>query len=107
MQSPNPRYHFLYLPTTLGADWLFVAGRRYWETFRPLTISTLDLLAYVPPNEAAVVTLMLRRDFAAEVLTEVQTRFPRLTLDPLVYDLPEELQLTLDARAARNQRFGL
>lgn len=84
-----------------------MAARRYWEAFRPLTINTLDLLTYVPPNESAVVTLVLRRDFAAEVVTDMQTRFPRLILDPLVYDVVEELQLTLDARAARNQRFGV
>jgi hypothetical protein len=32
---------------------------------------------------------------------------PDVTLDPLVYDDPADLRLTLEARAALNQRFGV
>lgn len=100
-------FHFLYVPPALGADWLLVAARRYWELFRPIVIDKLDLIDYTPPDTDVALTIVTRRDMAAQVVDEVAKRFPNIRLDPLVYDVPADLQLTLDGRAAYHQRFGI
>jgi hypothetical protein len=102
-----PFYHFLYVPPALGADWLLVAARRYWELFRPIVIDKLDLIDYTPPDTDIALTIVARRDMAAQVVDEVAKRFPHIRLDPLVYDVPADLQLTLDGRATYQQRFGI
>lgn len=104
---PTPDYHFLYIDPTLGVDWLFVAARRYWECFRPLVITSFDLVSYVPPQRSIAITTLARRDLAKKVASDVKKNFPHAFHDPLVYDYVEEMKLTLDGRADLQQRFGV
>lgn len=106
---PTPEYHFLYLDPVLGADWLFVAARRYWDRFRPMVISDLDLVSnvYVPDKRLIAITALARRDLAPKIADDIKKRFPKAIYDPLVYDLVDELRLTLDGRADYQQRFGI
>ena len=106
--TPVPRfdYHFLYLGPGMSGDWLFIAARNYWLTFRPDVILTLDLIAYVPPRRRIAITSLARRDTAKMVRDDITKRFPKAYYDPLVYDYLNDMQLTLDGRAALNQRFG-
>jgi hypothetical protein len=100
-------YHFLYINAALGANWLFVAARRYWAQFQPIVIDNLDLVSYVPSKSTATITILARRDLAPKLMADVKKRFPRATVDPLVYDTVEDMKLTLDGRADLQQRFGV
>ncbi len=106
---PTPDYHFLYIDSPLGADWLFVAARRYWERFRPMVIVSLDLVGYVyvPEKRLIAITTLARRDRAKIVADDVKKLYPKALHDPLVYDYVEEMKLTLDGRAEYQQRFGV
>jgi hypothetical protein len=104
---PTPDYHFLYIDPALGADWLFVAARRYWERFRPMVVTSFDLVSYVPPQRSIAITTLARRDLAKKVASDVKKNFPHAFHDPLVYDYIEEMKLTLDGRADLQQRFGV
>jgi hypothetical protein len=97
----------LYVDPSLGADWFYVAARRYWQRFQPVVISSLDLLTLVPQGRLVAVTTLARRDFAKKLADDIRKRFPTMIHDPLVYDSPAELQLTLDGRVDYYQRFGL
>lgn len=103
----TPDYHFLYVPPPLGADWLFLAARQYWDRFHPIVIDNLDLIDYAPPESAVAITILARRDFAVQVIDEIRRRFPGAYHDPLVYDVPTDLRLTLDGRVTFAQRFGV
>lgn len=107
MQQGRADYHILYVPPELSAEWLLVAARRYWLTFRPIVLSAPDLLALLPARATLNLTVIARRDFAAALLDDLGKRVPRARLDPLVYDSYHELQMTLDGRAALRQRFGV
>jgi len=100
-------YHFLYIDAALGPEWLFAASRRYWTAFHPIVVSTLDVIDLIPARSSLVITILARRDLAQALIDTVTKRFPRAKRDPLVYDVPADLQLTLDGRADYNQRFGL
>lgn len=110
MTSPTPvprfDYYFLYLGSGMSGDWLFIAARNYWLTFRPNVILTLDLVVFVPPRRSVAITSLARRDTAPTIRSDIAKRFPTAYHDPLVYDFLDEMQLTLDGRAALNQRFG-
>ena len=104
---PTVDYHFLYIDPALNADWLFTAARRYWERFRPIVVTSYDLITYLPAGRSFAITTLARRDFAKKLADDVRKNFPRAYHDPLVYDFVEEMQLTLDGRAALQQRFGI
>jgi hypothetical protein len=103
----RPNYHFIYLDKSLSPDWIFIAARRYWEKFRPILIADLDVVALVPAGRTIAITSLSRRDMAPIVDNLIRQRFPRVRYDPLVYDVLEDLQLTLDGRVDYNQRFGI
>jgi hypothetical protein len=100
-------YHFVYLDPALSSEWFFVAARRYWDKFRPIVAAKLDLIDHVPARRTLAITLLTRRDLAPQTLAQIKARFPNALLDPLVYDVPDDMQLTLDGRAALDQRFGV
>lgn len=108
----NPDFHFLLFAPGLES-WVFQAARRYWATFRPILYSMqapddVQLVAYtVGGSREIAVTLAMRRDTAPAIRAAVAERLPTVYLDPLVYDTPTDLQLTLNGRAALNQRFGV
>ncbi len=104
---PTIDYHFLYIDPALGADWLFIASRRYWEKFRPIVVSSLDLISYVPAQRSVAITTLARRDIAKKIADDVKKTFPNARHDPLVYDYVDEMKLTLDGRADLQQRFGV
>ena len=103
----QPDYHLLYVDPSLSSDWFYVAGREYWLRFQPIVTSNFDLLGILPSKATIILTTLARRDFAPKLAATVQKRFPRVLHDPLVYDYPDELKLTLDGRARYFQRFGL
>jgi hypothetical protein len=75
-------------------------------------VSDLELVQHVhrfvkDGTPIIAITALARRDMADKVTTDVRTKFPLVVFDSLVYDTPEELRVTLDGRAAFNQRFGL
>lgn len=107
MAIPTPDYHFLYIGPGMSSDWLFIAARNYWARFKPITIDRLDLVAVVPTRRRIAITTLARRDTAKIVRDDVAKHYPRAFHDPLVYDYLNEMQLTLDGRAALNQRFGV
>ncbi len=107
MAAFTPDYHFLYLAPGMSGDWLFIAARSYWLHFRPNVILTLDIVAFAPGRRAIAITSLARRDTAAQVRADVTKHYPKVYYDPLVYDYLDEMQLTLDGRAALDQRFGV
>lgn len=114
MQSfpANPDYHFLVFAPGLD-NWIFRAARRYWAAYRPIlygmrTPEDFALVGYAAAEgRVVVVTLAMRRDTAAAIRAAAEARLTAVTLDPLVYDTPTDLQITLDARVEFNQRFGV
>jgi hypothetical protein len=108
----DPDYHFLVFAPGLES-WLFRAGERYWDVFRPVVYSMaapddFALIASVTGGRRRVaVTLALRRDTAPAVQAALRALADQVYLDPLVYDSPTDLYLTLNARVEQGQRFGV
>jgi hypothetical protein len=101
-------FHFLYLAPGVSVDYFFVAARKFWETFKVIVIYDLDVIQYVPRRYSVAITSLARSDTAQLVRDEIENTFGRRVYhDPLVYDFVEDLQLTLDVRAERNEPFGV
>lgn len=108
----NPDYHFLLFAPGLES-WIFRAAERYWATYRPILYSMqtpddIALVTYTTGGSRTVaVTLAMRRDTAPAIRAAVSDLLDDVYLDPLVYDTPTDLQLTLNARVEFSQRFGV
>lgn len=106
MGDTSAQYHFLYFAPGIGARWFFEGAQRYWTTFRPIVTYDLRLVEYTPTDESVVITSIARTDTADFVRQEIETRFPNVRHDALVYDYVNYVLLTLEARADLNQPFG-
>ena len=107
--SPDilPNYHFLLIAPNLGAEWFFDAARAYWERFRPIVVSDLELVRLIPGAYSIIVTLVARRDTASQWGVWLAQNVPAALLDPLIYDLFDETRGALDQRVQTNQPFGV
>lgn len=102
-----PDYHFLLIASNLGAEWFFDAARAYWERYRPIVVSDLELIRIIPEDNAIIVTVIARRDTASEWGVAVARVVPHALFDPVIKDYFEELRITLDDRVNLNQPFGV
>ena len=103
----RPDYHFLLVAPNLGAEWLFDAARQYVLAFAPIILGELDFAGLTPPNKTLTVTVIARRDTAAQIGVELAQVSPYAFYDPVVRDTFEETRAELDRRAAENQPFGV
>ncbi len=106
MGNATPQYHFLYFAPGIGARWFFEGAQRYWRTFKPIVTYDLRLVEYTPSDESVVITTIARTDTADFIRQEIQSRFPSVRHDALVYDYVNYVLLTLEARTDQNQPFG-
>jgi hypothetical protein len=107
--SPDqfPDYHFLLIAPNLGAEWLFDAARAYWERYKPIVVSDLELPRLVPPENSVIITVVARRDTASQWGVTVAQNVPAALFDPVVTDSFDEMKQALNDRAAQNQPFGV
>jgi len=106
---PNflPNYHFMLIAPGLGAEWLFDAGRAYWERFHPTVITDLRLVALVPRNFTVAVTVVARRDTVTQIGVDLARIRGDALFDPVVYDYFDDTRLALNGRAELEQPFGV
>lgn len=103
-----PDFHFLFLAPGVGPDYFFMAARQFWQTFKTIVIYDLSLVEFVPSQYSIAITTLARSDSAAAVREAIESNFgANVYHDALVYDFLEDMQLTLDARAQRNEPFGV
>ena len=111
-QGSPPRqkadFHFLYIAPGVSIDYFFDGARKFWETFKVIVIHDLALIQHVPNRYSVGVTSISRSDTAPVIRQQIDSTLgDRIYHDPLVYDFLEDLQLTLDVRAERNEPFGV
>jgi len=111
-QNTPPRqkadFHFLYIAPGVSIDYFFDGARKFWETFKVIVIHDLALIDHVPNRYSVAVTSIARSDTAPVIRQQIDSTLgDRIYHDPLVYDFLEDLQLTLDVRAERNEPYGV
>lgn len=102
----RPDYHYLLVAPNLGAEWLFDAARNYVLAFAPIILSDFDFVALTPVNKTVTVTVIARRDTAAQLGVELAQAAPYAFYDAIVRDTFEETKAELDRRASENHPFG-
>jgi hypothetical protein len=101
-------FHFLYIAPGVSVDYFFDGARLFWETFKVIVINELSLIQHVPDRYSVAVTSIARSDTAPVIRQQIDSTLGnRIYHDALVYDFLEDLQLTLDVRAERNEPFGV
>ena len=106
--TPNslPDYHFLFIASGLGVEWLFDAARVYFDRFRPTVVTDFSLIQLIPPEYSIAVTTIARRDSAPSLGVQLAQTRPDALYDAVVFDTVEEAKAYLDERAALSEPFG-
>src|SRR5215475_8263612 len=81
-----PDYHFLLIAPNLGAEWLFDAARSYWDRYRPTIVNNFDFVLLIPTEKTVIVTVVARRDTAAQMGVQLAQDLPDAYFDPVVFD---------------------
>lgn len=102
-----PDYHFLLISPNLGAEWLFDAARAYWDRFRPTVINDFNFILLIPVETIIAVTVVARRDTAADLGVQLAQRRPNALYDPVVFDMFDDAKAALEERARLSQPFGV
>lgn len=106
-QDTLPDFHFLFIASDLGGEWLFDAAHAYWERFKPIVVSDFDVVKRVPANRSLAVTVIARPERIAQ-LSQLLAQFaPHALFDPIAYSYFDDAKLTLNGRADLNQPFGV
>ncbi len=102
-----PDFHFLLISPNLGAEWLFDAARVYWDRYRPTIVSDFNFVLLIPREKTVAITLIARRDTAAQFGVQLAQINPDAYFDPVVNDLFDDTKQVLDERARLGQPFGV
>lgn len=105
--TAEPDMHWL-LMVTPGFEprWFFLAGGRYWETFRPTIVTEWSQVELVPPDKRLAVTILVSTDMAGLIENQVKDAPPNVQVDLIPVASLDELRAELNWRAIAGKRLG-
>ncbi len=103
----TPDYHFLVLAPGLQDEWFFEAAANYWQTFRPMIVTNLDLIQYIPTDRSLAVTVLARSDTIDYMNAQIRDAWPNIWYDPVIADTLEGMTQVLNWRADALSPFGI
>ncbi len=109
MPSPTaePDHHWLLMAIPgFEPRWFFLAGRRYWEIFRPTIVTEWSQVHIVPPDRRVAVTILVAAEMVGLIEAQVRDRPPNVQVDLVPVASLDELRAELDWRAVTGRRLG-
>ncbi len=102
----TPDVHCVLIGTGFNAEWFFMAGKAYYERFRPQLLPSPDFLDSLTYRQSAGITLLTLPSLAESLRAQLSARYPAAWLDVVAVETPEQLATVLNERAMRGLRFG-
>jgi hypothetical protein len=99
-------FHMLLLGPGLDSSWFFDTSRAYWNTFRPMVTTSVDLIDLIPSTQSLAVTVIATPDLVETLRQAITGRYPNVWFDVIEADNLEEVATTLNNRVQVNRRFG-
>ena len=103
---PLPENHWLMIAGSVDPRWFFVAGIRYWETYRPTLVHGGEDLDLIPPHETVAVTVLAPAKEADMIERQIAQVRPDAFIDVVICGTIEELTAEMNWRVATDHRFG-
>ena len=100
-------FHILILAPGLDPDWFFDTAQAYWERFRPIVTTYIDLIDFITNQQSLAVTVIATPDVVEAMQARInETQYPYVWYDMIVAQSKEDIAARLQIRVERDQRFG-
>jgi hypothetical protein len=102
----QPDFHMILLAPGLSSEWFFDTARAYWNTFRPIVTTSVELIDLMPSTQSLAITVISPADLVETLRQAISGRYPNIWFDLLQADSLESVANTLNERVRVNRRFG-
>ncbi len=102
----TPDFHMILLGPGLDSDWFLNTAQAYWNLFRPMVTTHLELIDFIPNTQSLAVTVIAAPDTLDLMESQIKERYANVLFDLIVANSMESVAETFNVRARSNQRFG-
>ncbi len=99
-------FHMMILAPGLDANWFLEATQAYWEQFRPIVTTVIEMVDYITSDHSLAVTVVAPPEAADALQERIAAPYPNVWFDLVIADSRERLVDIFNRRAAQRQRFG-
>lgn len=102
----TPDHHMIILAPGLTYDWFFETAQAYWNLFRPIVTTRIDMIDAVPYDQSLAATVIATPDQVPLVTSAIQEKYRHLWFDLIVADDQDNVRTIFNERVQVNRRFG-
>lgn len=99
-------FHMLILGPGLDTSWFLDSTQAYWEQFRPIVTTVVDLVDFITADYSLAVTIITPPETADSLRERIADRYPNVWFDLVIASSQDEVENVFQTRAERGQRFG-
>lgn len=99
-------FHMVILAPGLDPDWFFNYAAGYWNIFRPIVTTNIELVDFVPGEKSLAVTVISPDAFVEAMTERIKVQYPNVWFDLIVADDMQGVADVFANRTQRHQRFG-
>jgi len=98
-------FHMVILGPGVDTDWFFDTAQPYWELFRPIVTTHIDLIDFFQSDKSLAATVISPPQYVDIMTERIKDRYPNVWFDLIVADSRQDVGDILNERVERNQRF--
>lgn len=98
-------FHMIILGPGVDTDWFFDTAQPYWELFRPIVTTHIDLIDFFQSDKSLAATVIAPPQYVDIMTERIKDRYPNVWFDLIVADSRQDVGDILNERVERNQRF--
>lgn len=98
-------FHMIILGPGVDTDWFFDTAQPYWELFRPIVTTHIDLIDFFQSDKSLAATVISPPQYVDIMTERIKDRYPNVWFDLIVADSRQDVGDILNERVERNQRF--
>lgn len=98
-------FHMVILGPGVDTDWFFDTAQPYWELFRPIVTTHIDLIDFFQSDKSLAATVIAPPQYVDIMTERIKDRYPNVWFDLIVADSRQDVGDILNERVERNQRF--
>ncbi len=99
-------FHMIILAPGLDSRRFFETAQSYWNTFRPMVTTDLNLIDLIPPNKSLAVTVIATPDLVPMMTEQIKDKYPNVWFDLITATDFDSVRQTFNDRVIANRRFG-
>lgn len=101
-----PTYHMVILAPGLDISWFFDTAQAYWNVYRPIVTTQVELIDFIPNTQSLAVTVIAAQDSVDTLRSAISGRYPNVFFDVILADSLGSVAQEFNERVRTGLRFG-